>query len=161
MLTVENRLGYDDYASLRASVGWAPLSREQVQRALQADLYHVAAVENDQVVGMGRLVGDGLYHILADLVVRPAYQGRGIGRELVRWLVACVQEQTPPGGRASIQLIAEPGKEGFYESLGFRRLPNTFCGAGMRLVLHGPEPSGGRDMCNLLAAPGAKWRHGR
>lgn len=145
MLTVVNRLGYEDYASLRASVGWAPLSREQAQHALQADLHHVAAVENGRVVGMGRLVGDGLYHILADLVVRPEYQGRGIGRDLVRRLVAYVQERTPPGGRASLQLIAEPGKEAFYEGLGFRRLPHAFCGAGMRLVLHGGEPSGGTE----------------
>jgi hypothetical protein len=44
--------------------------------------------------------------------------------------------QTPSGSRASIQLIAEKGKEEFYEKLGFKKIPHEHCGSGMRKIIH-------------------------
>ena len=56
---------------------------------------------------MGRLIGDGMYYIIADVVVHPTYQNKGIGREILQRLIAFVDRETPTGGRSSIQLIAE------------------------------------------------------
>lgn len=74
---------------------------------------HVVALEEHQAVGMGRLIGDGLYYIIADLVERPAHQKKGIGTEIIHMLLAYVDGKTPLGGRSSIQLIAEKGKRSF------------------------------------------------
>ena len=38
----------------------------------------------------------------------------------------------------SVQLIAAEGKEGFYEKLGFRKMPGGGCGFALRRVLPGP-----------------------
>lgn len=43
--------------------------------------------------------------------------------------------QTPQGGRSSVQLIAEKGKEDFYLQKGFKMIPHESCGSGMRKVI--------------------------
>ena len=120
----ENVLCYEDYCRLRESVGWTNFSKEQTQAALSNSLYTVAVFENSQAVGMGRLIGDGMYLVIADIVVNPVYQGKGIGSKIVSMLIEYTTKELPDGGRTSIQLISEKGKEPFYEKLGFKRIPN-------------------------------------
>lgn len=131
----ENLLNYEDYIGLRESVGWINFSREQTQRALLNSVYTVIAVCGNQTVGMGRLTGDGMYYLIADVVVRPAYQKKGIGRRILNMLLEYVDKETPVGGRSSIQLISEKGKEAFYEKAGFKQIPHEHCGCGMRKVI--------------------------
>ncbi len=131
----ENVLCYEDYCRLRESVGWTNFSKEQTQAALSNSLYTVAVFENSQAVGMGRLIGDGMYLVIADIVVNPVYQGKGIGSKIVSMLIEYTTKELPDGGRTSIQLISEKGKEPFYEKLGFKRIPNDFCGSGMKMVI--------------------------
>lgn len=131
----ENVLCYEDYCRLRESVGWTNFSKEQTRAALSNSLYTVAVFENSQAVGMGRLIGDGMYLVIADIVVNPVYQGKGIGSKIVSMLIEYTTKELPDGGRTSIQLISEKGKEPFYEKLGFKRIPNDFCGSGMKMVI--------------------------
>ena len=131
----ENVLCYEDYCRLRKSVGWTNFSKEQAQTALSNSLYTVAVFENSRAVGMGRLIGDGIYLIIVDIVVDPAYQGKGIGSKIVSMLIEYATKELPDGGRTSIQLISEKGKEPFYEKQGFKRIPNDFCGPGMKMVI--------------------------
>ena len=131
----ENVLCYEDYCRLRESVGWTNFSKEQTQAALSNSLYTVAVFENSQAVGMGRLIGDGMYLVIADIVVNPVYQVKGIGSKIVSMLIEYTTKELPDGGRTSIQLISEKGKEPFYEKLGFKRIPNDFCGSGMKMVI--------------------------
>ena len=133
----ENELCYEDYRALRTLAGWENHSEEQTRRALAAALYDVTAVEDGRAVAMGRLVGDGLYDVIAGVVVAPEYQGRGIGKAVAEKLLAYAQSRLPPGGRTSVQLIAAEGKEGFYEELGFRKMTGGRCGFALRRVLHG------------------------
>ncbi len=131
----ENVLCYEDYCRLRKSVGWTNFSKEQAQTALSNSLYTVAVFENSRAVGMGRLIGDGIYLIIVDIVVDPAYQGKGIGSKIVSMLIEYAIKELPNGGRTSIQLISEKGKEPFYEKQGFKQIPNDFCGPGMKMVI--------------------------
>ena len=131
----ENLLCYEDYYRLRESVGWSNFSTEQAQKSLNNSLYTVIAVENNQTVGMGRLIGDGTYYLIVDVIVHPAFQKKGVGSKIVNMLIKYVNDETPIGGRSSIQLIAEKGKEAFYEKMGFKLIPHDFCGSGMRKVI--------------------------
>lgn len=132
----ENLLSYEDYRTLRESVGWHLFSKNQMQQALDNSLYTIVAVENNQSVGMGRLIGDGMYFLIVDVVVHPVFQKCGIGTDIMNMLLKYVEKKTPTGGRSSVQLVAEKGKEPFYEKLGFKTIPNEFCGSGMRKVIH-------------------------
>lgn len=131
----ENMLCYEDYCVLRESVGWLLFSKEQTQKALVNSLYTVIVVKDNQTVGMGRLTGDGMYYTIVDIVVQPNYQKQGIGNKIINMIIEFVDKETPIGGRSSIQLIAEKGKETFYEKLGFKIIPHEFCGSGKRKVI--------------------------
>ena len=132
----ENLLSYEDYRTLRESVGCHLFSKNQMQQAHDNNLYTKVAVENNQSVGMGRLIGDGMYFLIVDVVVHPVFQKCGIGTNIMNMLLKYVEKKTPTGGRSSVQLVAEKGKEPFYEKLGFKTIPNEFCGSGMRKVIH-------------------------
>lgn len=132
---IENQLSIEDYRKLRSSVGWMNFSEVQVRKSLQNSLYTVSVTEDNQTVAMGRLLGDGMYYLLVDIVVAPEYQKQGIGGRIVDMLLDYVEKETPSGGRSSIQLIAEKGKESFYVEKGFKLIPHENCGSGMRKVI--------------------------
>lgn len=132
---IENELTYEDYLKLRKSVNWMNFSEEQQKKSIRNSLYTVTAVEQEQTIGMGRLIGDGLYYLIVDVVVHPQFQGRGIGNQIVDMLLQYVERETPVGGRSSVQLIAEKGKEDFYSKKGFKLIPHEYCGSGMRKVI--------------------------
>lgn len=132
----ENALSYENYYRLRASVGWTNFSMTQAQTALANSLYTVIAVENNETIAMGRLIGDGQYYMIVDVIVHPDFQKQKIGTSILNMLLKYADNHTPCGGRSSIQLIAEKGKEAFYESLGFKRIPHKFCGSGMRKIIY-------------------------
>lgn len=131
----ENVLEYQAYCRLRESVEWMNLSKRQTEKALSNSLYTISAMKDKQIVGMGRLVGDGMYYMIVDVVVHPDFQRNGIGSTIMNMLVGYVEKETPPGGRSSIQLIAEKQKEAFYEKMGFKAIPHDFCGSGMRKII--------------------------
>lgn len=131
----ENALSYEEYCALRQSVGWLNFSEEQTRKALKNSMLVLSAVENGQTVGMGRVIGDGMYFTVVDIVVHPLYQKNGIGSSIMDMILDYIGRETPAGGRSSVQLIAEKGKEEFYLNRGFKLIPNEFCGSGMRRVI--------------------------
>lgn len=131
----ENSLTYQEYVSLRSSIGWNNFDEEQVSRAIGNSLYDISVVDNNRTIAMGRLIGDGIYYLIVDLVVNPEFQGKGIGSKIIDMLLEYVDNRTPIRGRSSVQLIAEQGKEEFYIKKGFKLIPHKFCGSGMRIVI--------------------------
>jgi GNAT superfamily N-acetyltransferase len=132
---IENSLTYQEYVSLRSSVGWNNFAQEQVVKSIRNSIYDIKVVVENRTIAMGRLIGDGTYYLVVDIVVQPEYQGRGIGSKIVDSIIKYVEDNTPNGGRSSVQLIAEQGKEAFYEKKGFKRIPHEFCGSGMRKII--------------------------
>lgn len=132
----ENILNYEDYCSLRESVEWLNFDEEQMKRGLANSLFTISVTEDGKTVGMGRLIGDGgMYYTIVDVVVRPEHQRKGIGSRIMDLILEHVNRQTPQGGRSSVQLIAEKGKEEFYLQKGFKMIPHESCGSGMRKVI--------------------------
>ena len=131
----ENVLQYEDYCKLRKSVEWQSFSEEQSKKAIRNSLYTIIAVESNQTIGVGRLIGDGLYYMIIDVIVDPLFQKKGVGSHIISMLIKYVDNETPSGGRSSIHLISELGKESFCEKMGFKVIPHDFCGSGMRKVI--------------------------
>lgn len=131
----ENGLTYEEYIALRDSVGWYNFAEEQVSKSIKNSSYDIVVEDNGQTIAMGRLIGDGIYYIIADIVVKPEYQGKGVGSKIIDKLLTYVDTNTPIGGRSSVQLIAEKGKEEFYIKKGFKLIPHEFCGSGMRKII--------------------------
>ncbi len=135
MVYIENQLTYEEYIALRISVGWNVFDERQTRTCINGGLYSVVVRENEEAIAMGRLLGDGMYFLIVDVVVRPEYQHKGIGRHIVERLLEYVESNTPKGGRSSVQLIAAKGKEDFYTNMGFKVIPHEHCGSGMRKVI--------------------------
>ncbi|WP_276246732.1 GNAT family N-acetyltransferase [Haladaptatus sp. YSMS36] len=110
----------DEFLALREAADMAPCSREAVERGLSNSVFGVVAVhdETDEVVGMGRIVGDdgSVYHI-CDMAVQPELQEQGIGSRIMDALMAYIEETAPP--KAYVNLMADV--DGFYERWGFER----------------------------------------
>ena len=98
------------------SVGMAHHQPERHQRAFEASHTTVFIYHADQLIGFGRAISDGVYQAAVyDCAVLPEFQGRGIGAMIMREILNAL-----PG--CNIILYASPGKEGFYQKLGFRRM---------------------------------------
>lgn len=118
------------WMDLRASVGWAVFPLEVAERSLAATLFCVCAYEDGELIGMGRVLGDGVISFyIGNVMVRPDRQNTGIGREIMERINAWVERAAAPGAIAS--LLSIKGREAFYEQFGFQRRPDDANGSGM------------------------------
>ncbi len=98
----------------------------------------------DALAGAGRALTDGLdCAYIADIAVHPDHQGRGLGTRIIEELV---ERAT---GHKKIILYANPGTEGFYQSLGFLRMQTAMA------IWHDRDSA---VASGLLAAPEAPAR---
>ena len=74
-----------EYRSLISAVDWAEWTNfDASDTALTRSLYHVVALQEDAVIGMARVVGDGaMSFYIQNVVVVPVRQGRGVGTLLL------------------------------------------------------------------------------
>jgi len=111
-----NGIDWPLVADTLQQVGMAHHQPEEHRRAFAASYVTVFVRYEGQLVGFGRAISDGAYQsAIYDVAVRPEYQGRGIGSLMVEHILG----QLPKG---NVILYASPGKEAFYETLGFRRM---------------------------------------
>ena len=116
-----------DFNKLFSSVGW---DNEKINQNRQNSVFAVSVYFNNKIVGMARVVGDGCYYTVYDVVVHKNFQGQGIGRivmnEIVKWY------KTIEDDDSYLYLGASEGKENFYEKFGFVSRPYGEIGAGMK-----------------------------
>ncbi len=115
---VERPLTEAEYADLRQAVGWWPVEGDGVDRALRSDLYTVCLLDDDRLIGCGRITGDGaIYFEIHDVIVLPDLRGLGHGRRIMEALMAWIEDRAAKG--AAVSLLAARGVHGFYEPWGF------------------------------------------
>ena len=75
--------GLAEYQRLRAAGGLSAFSEEAAGLALKNSWFAVSLMHDDRIIGMGRIVGDGgCFFQIVDIVVEPAHQGKGLGKEV-------------------------------------------------------------------------------
>jgi ribosomal protein S18 acetylase RimI-like enzyme len=128
MKIIHGPIDADDYLLLRKYVNWPHISKDNAEKALRNDLFSVHVTDDNETVGIGRVIGDGsIYYYIQDLIVRPDYQRRGIGSQILHELLKYTKSHASPN--AFIGLIAADGAVGFYELHGF--LSRNSSGPGM------------------------------
>ena len=86
------------------------------KRAFEASHTTVFLYDADRLIGFGRAISDGAYQAAVyDCAVHPDFQGKGLGRTIMDAILAQVSH-------CNVILYASPGKEGFYEKHGFRKM---------------------------------------
>lgn len=128
----ENKLTLDEYLSLRERVHWKTLSRAQAALALDRSLLVISAYQNDKLVGMGRIVGDGaVICYVQDLIVIPEAQGMHIGSSILERMKTFVNRLCMENTEIMFCLMCAKGRERFYEKNGFMARPTENLGPGM------------------------------
>ena len=115
---VERLPGPEDYCRLRADAGMAPRSVAAARQGLPNTLYGVSLLLDGQIVGMGRIIGDGgCFFIVVDIAVTPSLQGQGLGKRIMAALDHWLRANAPPS--AVVSLVADGDARHLYARFGF------------------------------------------
>ena len=120
-LTVKyNELTAEEFIFLWESVWGNAPTLEQTRLAMEHTLFRVSVFDGENIVAMARMNGDmGLAYYIKDVIVRPEYQGRGIGKMLIDELFRFINDNGVSGTDIFVELAAMPDKISFYEKFGF------------------------------------------
>jgi len=111
-----NGVNWHTVSEILKSVGMAYHEPEKHKKAFDASYAKVFLYSADTLVGFGRAISDGTYQAAVyDCAVGVEYQGRGLGKMILEILLSRLQD-------CNVILYASPGKEGFYEKIGFRKM---------------------------------------
>ena len=120
----------DEFNDLFCSVGWGKREDKKINLHRDNSCFSVCVFDGDKIVGMARVVGDGAYYTIFDVVTRKEYQNKGVGtllmNEIISWYNSIEDDDT------YLYLGASFGKEKFYEKFGFKSRPYGNIGAGMK-----------------------------
>ena len=116
---------------LYKSVGWhAYCVPKAMEQGFAASLCTLGAYDQNELVGLLRLVGDGITVVLIqDILVRPEYQRRGVGRRLIASLLSRYAHVR------QIYVLTDDLTEtvGFYKAVGFTPVETAHYRAFTRL----------------------------
>jgi GNAT superfamily N-acetyltransferase len=136
IMTIEytNSITLEEANKLRVSVGWGEIELEQATIGIKNTAFLICARHEGNAVGMARVITDYGYVVyVADMIVLPEYQGKGIGGEIMSRVMSYINENTLQGQSKYIGLHASKGKEAFYEKFGLTQRPTDNLGCGMTM----------------------------
>ena len=123
-----NEYNESEILNLYQSVGWINYVNNpaMLKNAYANSLKILAAYENDKLLGVVRVVGDGYSIIfIQDIVVLPEYQRQGIGTALLKRILEMYQEVY----QKSLFTDNKEKTIQFYKSLGFEMDTDIECRA--------------------------------
>ena len=119
-----------EFCALRAKVGWGATDLVMAQASLDNSLFHVSVRVGTTIIGMGRVIGDGvMFFYLQDIVVDPAHQQQGVGHAIMLAIEDYLAVTVKKG--ATIALLSAQGKEHFYSRYGYLERSGSPLGKGM------------------------------
>jgi GNAT superfamily N-acetyltransferase len=122
----------EEYLALRVAAGLSAMSAEGAREGLQASWCSVCVRTGAELIGMGRVVGDGgLFRFEVDIAVTPAWQRRGLGRRIMQALMEQVHARAFP--YTQVGLIADGPAYLLYEKFGFRLVAPESQGMSLRM----------------------------
>ncbi|GEN87305.1 GNAT family N-acetyltransferase [Oceanobacillus sp. FSL W8-0428] len=117
--------GVEVFNELRIEAGLSSKERKAIEIGLPNTLFAISIYDGDTLIGMGRVVGDGgvVFHVV-DIVVKPSYQGQGLGKRVMKEIMNYLDSHTYKGSYVS--LIADIPADKLYEQFGFQyTAPNS------------------------------------
>lgn len=102
-------------------INWKHRLSDEIETAFGMSTTTLFICHEEEIIAFGRIVGDGRYYaMLADVVVDPAYQGKGLGK----YLVTALNDQLK--NYHFVNLSAAPGADRFYKNLGWKKQTTAF-----------------------------------
>ncbi len=121
----------DEIKRLYTEVGWTAYTENMqiLEQGYKNSLLVLAAYQNDELLGIIRVVGDGFTIVFVqDILVFPQKQRQGVGTALLKAVLAKYPDVR------QIELITDntPKTVAFYKSLGFYEFSEIGCCGFMR-----------------------------
>ena len=125
-ITKERSVSIDDVLHLYQAVGWTNYTNQpqMLEQALSHSLASYVARDDEKIVGLVRLIGDGFSSVfIQDLLVLSSYQRQGIGSSLMKQALDDYKDVY------QVQLATDESEKtlAFYRSLGFETLSSFQC----------------------------------
>lgn len=137
----ERKIAVSEYQALRSSTNWDQVEDEVVKLALESDLYSICVLDNEKIVGIGRVIGDGsIYFYIQDVIVLPAYQEKGIGKTIMTNIETYLSKKT--NHNSFVGLMAAEGVIDFYVQFDYEERPDNRPGMYKIIKKNGLEQSG-------------------
>ena len=119
------------YQHLRVAAGLSAKSTAAAAKGLPNSLFAVQILQCDEVVGMGRIIGDGgCFFQVVDIAVLPAHQGKGLGKLIMREIMQFIETEVPQS--AYVSLIADGQAQDLYAQFGFRHTAPASVGMALK-----------------------------
>lgn len=121
----------DEILRLYAAVGWTAYTENMLtlRHGYEHSLLVLAAYENDELLGIIRVVGDGLTIVfIQDVLVFPEKQRRGVGTALMQ----AIMNRYADVRQIELTTDNTPRTMAFYKSLGFSEFSELGCCGFMR-----------------------------
>ena len=129
-MIIKNTITVEDYQTLHRAVGWKILNDDIVASSLENSHIVLGAYKDQKIIGMVRLISDTASHgLVADMIVLPDYQRRGVGRKLMNELTSQVQSFVNDKDQFLVELVPTKGNEEFYKKCGFKVDNTSLLGA--------------------------------
>jgi ribosomal protein S18 acetylase RimI-like enzyme len=105
---------WGDVTKILQDVEMASHTPDLVKLAFENSHAVIFIYDEEKLVGFGRAISDGAYQAaIYDIAVLPTYQGKGIGKRIMDYLLSTISE-------CNVILYSAIGKELFYRKTGFR-----------------------------------------
>ena len=119
------------YQHLRVAAGMSAKSTVAAAKGLPNSLFAVQILHGDEVVGMGRIIGDGgCFFQVTDIAVLPAHQGKGLGKRILGEIMQFIETQVPQS--AYVSLIADGQAQDLYAQFGFKHTAPASVGMALK-----------------------------
>lgn len=118
------------FKKIRDQEGFIEYDLDNIIIALKNSLFTISIHNNNEVIAIGRVVGDGVTtFFLKDIIVIKKYRNKNYGNILLENILQRIYLQCC--NNAYIGLMSTVGNEGFYEKFGFIKRPTAILGSGM------------------------------
>jgi GNAT superfamily N-acetyltransferase len=120
-----------DYRRLREQSGLSTKTLAAAERGLPNTLFGVEVLADSEVIGMGRVIGDGgCFYQVVDIAVLPEHQGKGLGKAIMREISGYIEREIPES--AHISLLADGKAFELYQQFGFTLSAPHSVGMGLK-----------------------------
>lgn len=122
------------YIDLRVNCGLSAKTVKAATIGVNHSLCSVVVIneDSDEIIGMGRLIGDGGCHCqVADICILPPHQGKGLSKLIMQKLDEFIQENIPE--TCYINLIADGEAYKLYQQYRFKEVWPASRGMGYTL----------------------------
>jgi ribosomal protein S18 acetylase RimI-like enzyme len=116
---VERTPTVQEYNDVRLKAGLTVKDELAAQQGLSNTLFGVCIFNHEDIVGIGRVIGDGgLFYDIVDVAVVAEHQHRGVGKMIMDGLMGYIAANARPS--SLVCLMANKGIAPFYEKYGFK-----------------------------------------